>query len=232
MKEGEFKANADINTLESNLKDALQDVITQVERKQGTLPGGLKERIVKTLKPEINWKEVLSTFVTKCIGGDRSWSRCSRHGMSRDMYLPGRTDENIKMLLAIDTSGSTMSDLPMFLGELKGLVESFGKYEVTVLQCDSYVQDVKEYSSDEPIDVNAFEMKGFGGTSFRPIFNWYNEHGGSEDYACILVFTDGYGDVPKYGPDVPVLWVLTNDGYTEMCDWGEKMFFRPKKKNR
>ena len=54
----------------------------------------------------------------------------------------------IELVIAIDTSGSTVSDFPDFITELQGLVESFGDYTITVIQCDTEIHSVEEYSSN------------------------------------------------------------------------------------
>ena len=215
----------DAKETEEKIKDMVCAVAQSIERKQGHLPAGIASIVKEMLKPEINWKEALSQFVTKCLGGEHSWKRCSRHALGRGMYLPGKMEDKIKLALGVDTSGSYLSDLPKFLGELKSLLSSFGKYEITIIQCDAEVQDVKNYSDDNPIDVDKFETKGGGGTSFKPVFKWVRESG--EEYNCLVYFTDGYGDAPTYPiPGLPTLWVLTSDGCEDFCDWGEKMKFK------
>lgn len=208
------------------ITDAVCAAAQSIERKQGHLPDGIENIVKEVLKPEINWKEALSRFCTKFLGGDHSWRRCSRHAVARDMYLPGKVDEKINALVAIDTSGSTNPDLPKFLGELEGLVKSFGKYEITIVQCDAEIQDVKKFDNNNPIALKDFKMKGFGGTDFRPVFKWVREHG-EDEYNCVIYFTDSYGTAPTYAPPYPVLWVLTSDGNEDFCDWGEKMKFKP-----
>ena len=215
---------------EEKMNEMVCAVAQSIERKQGHLPAGIAGIVKKILKPEINWKEALSQFVTKCLGDEHSWRRCSRHALARGMYLPGKDGEKIKVALALDTSGSTNPDLPRFLGEVKGLLNSFGGYEIDVIQCDAEVQDVAHYDNDNPMDVENFEMHGGGGTDFRPVFKWIREKG--EEYNCLVFMTDGYGTAPTYPiPGLPTLWVLTQDGTEDFCDWGEKMRFKPSRED-
>lgn len=218
----------DAKETEDKIKEMVTSVAQSIERKQGHLPAGIDNIVKEMLKPEINWKEALSQFVTKCLNGDHSWRRCSRHALGRGMYLPGKDGEKIKCAVAVDTSGSYLADLPKFLGELNSIVKTFGGYEITLIQCDAEVQDVKKYTDDEPMDVENFKCKGGGGTDFKPPFKWLREHG-EEDINCLVYFTDGYGDAPTYPPPYPTLWVLTSDGAEDFCDWGEKMKFKPSK---
>lgn len=219
----------DAKEVENNIKEMVCSVSQSIERKQGHLPAGIDQLVKEMLKPEINWKEALSQFVTKTLGGEHSWSRCSRHALARGHYLPGKTDMKIKAALVLDTSGSYLQDLPKFLAEFKALVESFGKYEITLVQCDAEVQDVKEYDADTPMDFDHFDAKGGGGSDFRPAFKKLRELG--DDFNCCITFTDGYISMPTYPPPYPTLFVLTPDAPTDFVEWGEKMVYRPDYRN-
>ena len=212
--------------VEENIKEIVCSVAQSIERKQGHLPAGIESMVKEMLKPEINWKEALSQFVTKCFGGEHSWKRCSRHHLARGYYLPGRFNEKINIGLVLDTSGSYLGDMPKFLAELDSLLKSFGNYKITLIQCDAKVQDVKEYDDSNPIDVKNFKIKGGGGSDFRPAFKYIREHGEAE-FNAVISFTDGFIDVPTYAPPYPVLFVLPNDGHKDFCDWGQKMVYKP-----
>ena len=219
----------DSREAENKIKEMVTAVAQSIERKQGHLPAGIDNLVKEMLKPEINWKEALSQFVTKTLGGEHSWSRCSRHALGRGMYLPGKTDMKIKAALVLDTSGSYLQDLPKFLAEFKSLVESFGKYEITMVQCDAEVQDVKTYDPETPMEFDKFDAKGGGGSDFRPAFKKLRELG--DDFNCCITFTDGYISMPTYPPPYPTLFVLTPDADKDFCDWGEKMVYKPDYRN-
>ena len=215
----------DARETENKIKEMVTAVAQSIERKQGHLPAGIDNLVKEMLKPEINWKERLSMFVTACLGGDHSWKRCSRHALGRGMYLPGRNDQKLKAALILDTSGSYLQDLPKFLAEFKSLVESFGKYEITMIQCDAEVQDVKTYDAETPMEFDKFNAKGGGGSDFRPAFKKLRELG--DDFDTCIVFTDGYISMPTYPPPYPTLFVLTPDANKDFVEWGEKMVYKP-----
>lgn len=218
--------------VEDKIKDSIVAAAQSIQRRQGHLPAGVRSMVEELLRPEIDWREALGQFVTKCIGGEqKSWKRCSRHALARGEYLQGRSDEKIRVAVAVDTSGSCLGDIPKFLGELDGLLNSFGKRELTLIQCDAEVQKVDRYGDDDQLDAKKFEVAGFGGTSFKPPFKWLRENG-QEDIDCMVYLTDGYGDAPTYPPPYPVLWVLTSDGCSDFCEWGEKMRFDPSRGKR
>lgn len=219
----------DAREAENKIKEMVTAVAQSIERKQGHLPAGIDNLVKEMLKPEINWKEALSQFVTKTLGGEHSWSRCSRHALARGHYLPGKTDMKIKAALVLDTSGSYLQDLPKFLAEFKALVESFGKYEITLVQCDAEVQDVKNYDTETPMEFDKFNAKGGGGSDFRPAFKKLRELG--DDFNCCITFTDGYISMPTYPPPYPTLFVLTPDAPKDFVEWGEKMVYKPEYRN-
>lgn len=216
--------------IENKIKEMVTSVAQSIERKKGHLPAGIDNLVKEMLKPEINWKEALSQFVCKVLGGEHTWSRVSRHALARGHYLPGKTDMKIKAALILDTSGSYLQDLPKFLAEFKALVESFGKYEIQMIQCDAEVQDVKSYDTETPMDFDKFNAKGGGGSDFRPAFKKLRELG--DDFNCCIVFTDGYITMPTYPPPYPTLFVLTPDADKDFVEWGEKMVYKPESRNK
>lgn len=197
----------------------------RVEKMQGNVPTHVKELIKKFTNSEIDWKELLASFVTKCYNdGNRSWIPPNRRHVHNDVYLQSRQATKIKAVVAIDTSGSTTNDRSKFLGELNGLINSFGRYELTIICADAEVDDVKTYTQDDNlnIELDGYEMGGGGGTSFIPPFDYVLENGIECD--CFLYLTDGYGPAPEKNPlGIPVLWIITKNGTEDFCDWGQKI---------
>jgi predicted metal-dependent peptidase len=131
-------------------------------------------------------------------------------------------DEAIRAVVAIDTSGSTSCELPRFFSELTGLMKSFGKYDLTVIQCDASISKVEKFSDTSPLDPEKkIEVFGFGGTDFKPVFDYIKK--GHEQPEVLIYVTDGWGDAPEHPPAYPVLWVLTSNG-KQPADWGKSVF--------
>ena len=207
-----------------NMRQIVIQTACSIERRQGTLPGNLKEIVDRLRKPELNWKELLKQFVTSCLGGSRRWLPPARRYVGMGLYLQSRRNEKFSAVMAIDTSGSTTGDLPQFFAELSSLLKSFGNYELTVIQCDVEIQHMEKFSGDTPLPSNyQWESYGHGGTSFIPPFEYVKEHKLRPD--IFIYLTDGYGDAPEKAPQFPVLWVLTNDG-EEPALWGKKIKFK------
>ena len=200
----------------------------RVEKMKGNVPAHVKELVKKMTSAELDWKELLAQFVTRCYNsGNRSWIPPNRRHVHNDMYLQSRQATKLKAVIALDTSGSTMGDRTKFLSELNGLVNSFGHYELTVICADAEVDDVKTYTQDDNlnIEMDGYEMHGGGGTSFVPPFNYVLDNHIECD--CFLYLTDGYGPAPEKNPlGIPVMWIITKDGTEDFCDWGQKIHLK------
>ena len=193
----------------------------QVKRTKGYIPDYLNVVIKNIYKPSLDWKQILQQFVTLQFGGERQWLPPNRRYVSRGLYLPSGKSSYLSVAVAVDTSSSTMYDLPFFLSELKGIIDTFGKYDVTLIECDSEIKRVRKFNEWEPFDYEDFEFEGMGGTDFRPVFSYINEE--IESPKLLIYLTDGYGEAPNNPPSYPVLWVLTHDGEPP-ANWGWKTF--------
>jgi len=222
----DFKPKIDSDFAEK-MREAVIAEVQRCEQTKGDVPSGLDGIIKEMLKPEISWKDVLSQFVTTCFGGKRKWLPPSRRHVYDEIYLQSRRDEKIKVGCLVDTSGSCWGDLSKFFGELSGLLNSFGNYDLFVIQCDAAVHGCDQYDAGNPFpvdDPSSIDIKGCGGSDFRPAFKYIREN--ALEFDALVCFTDGYIDVPTYDPGYPVLWVLTKDGNENLCDWGQKLKFK------
>jgi len=200
-------------------------VAQQVKRTKGSLPAYLEQLVQDRYKPELSWQEILQQFVSYCFGGTRQWLPPNRRYIHSGLYLPSRKDDFLSVTVAVDTSGSTMNDLPAFLAELKGIVSSFGRYELVLIECDMEIQKVRTFTEAEPFEYEKFNFHGFGGTSFTPVFDYIEKN--VVEPKLLIYLTDGFGNAPKKPPKYPVLWVLTSDGKPP-ADWGSKAFLNRK----
>ena len=197
----------------------------QVEKIYGTLPGNAASLVEKLLNPQLPWREVLKQFVTTCYGGERRYLPPSRRHIWNNLYLPGMRSERLKAVVAVDTSGSTIPEMESFFTELNSLMQSFGQYEMTVIHCDAAVQKIENYSDARPFRGKALELKGGGGTDFRPVFEYVQKMPQKPD--LLIYITDGYGPAPENPPSYPVLWVLSANGENH-CPWGKVIQLKEK----
>ena len=185
---------------------------------------GSFERLLEALStPHVSWLVLLRQFLRLCRGGGYSWMRPNRRLIAHGVYLPGRQCKSFTGIVALDTSPSTFADLPRFVAELMGLLKSFGKYDITVLECAKSIEQVWNISSNEPIlnvSEHAFKM-GFG-TDFTPVFDYICDHHLAPN--ILIYFTDGDGPCPEAKPPYPVLWVLPKGGEAPV-PWGQVIYY-------
>lgn len=215
------------NKMKENIISSAMEVS---KRNKGSLPSFIENMIEKMLEPEFNWKELLSQFITKINLEKKSWTRPNRRHIWQDEYVQGRYDESLNICCLVDTSGSCTSDLTKFMSELNGLIASFGDYNLTVIECDTEIKNISEYDNNNPFpidNISKIKMHGGGGSDFRPAFDKICEDLSNDDnkYNIIVVFTDGYIDVPKYNQTgKEIIWVLTADG-SAPADYGYTIKF-------
>ena len=207
--------------LAGKIRERIVAVAQQLERTRGSIPAHLEGVVRAALRPQIRWQEVLAQFVTSCYGGSRRWLPPNRRHVSQGLYLQSSRKERLQAAVAIDTSGSTTADLPQFFSELNALLNTFGDYELTVMQCDCKMQHVERYDAYNPFHSPEWEVYGQGGTDFRPPFDYVAEHPELEP-SCFIYITDGFGPTPDNPPPYPVLWLLTGDG-VKPAPWGREL---------
>lgn len=204
--------------LADKIRERIVAVAQQIERTRGTIPEHLANIVRAALRPQIRWQEVLAQFVTSCYGGSRRWLPPNRRHISQGLYLQSSRKERLQAAVAIDTSGSTTADLPQFFSELTSLLNTFGDYELTVMQCDCEIQNVEKFDAYNPFHSIEWKAYGHGGTDFRPPFVYVAEHSETEP-SCLIYITDGCGPAPDNPPPYPVLWILTGNG-EKPAPWG------------
>lgn len=123
-------------------------------------------------------------------------------------------------VIVLDTSGSCQADLiDKFLNitfDILGDENSFfEKVRIHIIQCDNEVQDDTVLSDvhDFMQFKDNFKIKGFGGTDFRPAFNYVNNLIDMKKLRPrgLIYFTDGYGTYPKIKPPYETAFVFVND---------------------
>lgn len=199
-------------------------VAMQSAARAGALPAGVAQLVQKVLEPRVSWNQVLSQFLQRSRAGASSWARISRRHIWRSAWLPGRADQSLRIVVGLDTSGSTEGLLASFVAELRGILKSFREYDILVLECDARIHRETRITPANASGwmrevVGAGGLLGGGGTSFLEIF----ERADKEDPHALLLFTDGDGLAPEHPPRWPVLWVLAGEGARRPVDWGQSV---------
>jgi len=183
----------------------------------GKLGGELARMIDHLLQPQLPWRMLLARYMTAIARDDYSYMRPSRR--EGDFILPSLRSHQLDLVVAVDTSGSIKdSEMEEFIDEidaLKGQVRA----RVTLLPCDAKLCEGAPWVF-EPWEQfsRPGEIKGGGGTSFRPVFGWIERAGLRPD--LLVYFTDAQGEFPAAEPPFPVIWLVK--GKTKV-PWGQRI---------
>ncbi len=124
--------------------------------------------------------------------------------------------------ICIDTSESCKGELVRSFVEhtfsiLKNQEDYAHAINVHVIQCDARVQSDVKITDLGDVDrfMEEFEVRGMGGTDFRPAFAYVNglvESGELPDMKGVIYFTDGLGAFPEKPPAYDAAFVFMDEG--------------------
>lgn len=152
--------------------------------------------------------------------------------------LEYKDEKNVRdLVIAIDTSGSTDGELVK-----KFVDKSFeilcnndvigAKFNIHVVQCDAEIQDDTVLKNRDDVDgfLRNLEIKGLGGTDFRPVFHYINELIRKKELRNLrglLYFTDGKGTYPKRKPVYDTAFIFVDDDACgdDVPAWAMKVYF-------
>lgn len=180
----------------------------QIAKTMGCMPGGLDRLIGDVGKPQVNWRDQLSNFMTRLSRDDYNWMTPDRRHIGRGVWLPAMRSESMPpIVVCVDTSGSVGADeLNQFAAEIGDVLTSCRPQELIVLYVDTEVASVQRFV---PGDQVVLAPKGGGGTDFCPAFEWVESELDGDPPAAVVYLTDGFGRFPNVDPDYPVLWCST-----------------------
>lgn len=136
------------------------------------------------------------------------------------------TDRVREFVIAIDTSGSVRGDLVRrFIEHTFEILKESESYatdvNIHIVQCDTRVQADMKIGKLSEIDalMERFTVRGFGGTDFRPVFDYVDDlrkRGELTDMKGLIYFTDGLGQFPEKPPEYDTAFVFMNDEGKEL----------------
>lgn len=128
--------------------------------------------------------------------------------------------------IVIDTSMSCSGELvKKFLEETYGVLSEndsfFRKVNIHIIQCDDQVQTDQKIESEEDLKdyMGHLELKGEGGTDFRPAFAYVEsliKQHAFERLKGLLYFTDGRGTYPSKMPPYETAFVFMKEDYEDV----------------
>ena len=130
-----------------------------------------------------------------------------------------------QFVIVIDTSMSCSGELVQrFLEETYDVLSEsetyFRKIRIHILQCDDKVQSdvILTCADDLKAYMEHFQIKGYGGTDFRPAFEYVNTlkvTGQLNGLKGLIYFTDGKGIYPVAAPTYDVAFVFIKERFSE-----------------
>lgn len=191
---------------------------------QGKLPEQLERFVDEFLQPKVPWEEKLRNKLTKVLGRDAvTWSKINRRRyVSQGVILPGYTGYGCgTVIFMMDTSGSmSPNEIKQGLGECDKIMDDCKPEELIIMGIDAQVHDVTHLYQGDSLADNMPPLKGGGGTSFVPGFDWVRDEGIIPD--AVVYFTDMMGNFPD-DPGYPVIWCNCHDTQTE-APFGDTIF--------
>ncbi len=229
-----------------NIRETMQTEMESFGEKNEDSSRNLLEQVKIENREKYNYRQFLRKFAVLReeaeIDPDSFDPVFYTYGMSlyRNMPLiePLETKEVYKIedfVIVIDTSMSVSGDLVRhFLQETYGVLgesESyFRKINIHIIQCDEEIRsDVTITSREEMKDyMEHFTLSGFGGTDFRPAFEYVNgllNKGAFKKLRGLLYFTDGKGIYPVKMPPYDTAFVFMEDQYEDISvpGWAMKV---------
>ncbi len=190
----------------------------QTALQNGKLEGEMARMVDFLLQPKLPWRMLLARFMSMTARDDYSYSRPSTRRGDPAVYPSLRSHET-NVVVVIDTSGSISADeIQEFISEIDS-IKSQVRARITLLTCDSDLNHGCPWIF-EPWDEFAMdvEIRGGGGTNFKPAFNWVEEQDSNPD--LLMYFTDAEGVFPEAEPMYPVLWLVKGK---EIVPFGQRI---------
>lgn len=147
-------------------------------------------------------------------------------------------------VIAVDTSMSCKEELiRKFLEQTYSVLSEsesfFRKIRVHIIQCDDKVQSDVVIHNQEEMEryMEQFEIHGFGGTDFRPVFGYVNKLIAKKAFRRLrglIYFTDGYGTFPAKKPLYETAFAFLKEDYSDVDvpAWAMKLILEPEQLRR
>ena len=252
-----LSGNAKLDLDDLTLKDEWKKIAEQIEMEietfakvRGKFASSLVQNLRSVNREKYDYSEFLRKFAavneTVKVSDDEfdyiyyNYGLQHYHKMPLIEPLEYREDNKIRdFVIAIDTSGSVAGEeVQSFLQKTYNILknrESFhNKINVHIVQCDAQIQSDEVIHSPEDFEryLETMEIRGLGGTDFRPVFEYVDrllKEGVFSDLKGLIYFTDGLGIYPPSKPDYRTAFVFVESGYNvpEVPVWAMKVVLRP-----
>ena len=173
----------------------------------GKLGDSMMRLVDFMLQPKLPWRSLLAQYMTAIARDDYSYSRpSSRRG--DPALFPSLRSAQLNVTVALDTSGSISDkEINEFVSEIDA-IKSTVRAKISLQACDAKLAEGGPWTF-EPWDEfsrDNIKLKGGGGTSFVPVFDWVDRQDTRPD--LLVYFTDADGKFPQAEPAYPVIWLV------------------------
>jgi len=192
--------------LSEELKEQFEQIFQKLDR-QGNLPKDMKFVVPEYFSHKVDWREFLYGYIAAYAKSTYSFVPPNMKYLYRGIYLPSLSSDLLRIVIAIDTSGSVDETLlTTFLGEVNSIMQSYPNYEIDLITADAKIQSHKVFLPGESLE---YEVSGGGGTDFRPVFEYIDQQ---INYPTLLLyFTDGMGTFPENEASYDVMWIMPEE---------------------
>ena len=233
-KSGTERQRRDLEQAWREISERLQVDLETISRRHGTDAGNLVQELKAVNRETYDYADFLRRYaslgeVTQ-VNQDEFDYIYYTYGLSLYGNMPlvepleYKEVRRIKeFVIAIDTSGSVSGDLVQrFVTKTYNILRQqenfFTKINLHIIQCDAEVQEDRKITSQKDFDnyLDTMQLHGFGGTDFRPVFQYVDElvrAGEFTNLKGMIYFTDGRGIFPEKKPDYDAAFVFLDDGY-------------------
>lgn len=210
----------------------IQLQVESISRYREKLPGSAIDNIKEVFREKYSYRDFLKKFVSRQeelkIDQDEFDYIYYTYGMKLYGNLPliepleyKDTSKIHDFVIAIDTSGSCQGKVVRsFLNKTYTIFKDTGCFtqhmNLHIVQCDSKIQSAVKLTSEEDFDkyIENIEVKGFGGTDFRPVFEYVDKQLRNKEFhnfRGLLYLTDGNGVFPQMVPEYPTAFLVVED---------------------
>ena len=195
---------ADEEMFEQFANEALEKIAAQ-----GDLPLDIERFFTVTDTNRVDWRRELYHAIDRHYRDNYRMMPPSKKLLYRGIYLPSLYSDTLRLTIAVDSSGSVdESLLSLFISEVESILIHFPNYVIDMIVCDAKIQGYRQFLSGEALEI---EIKGGGGTDFRPVFSFIDEK--LEIPSLLLYFSDTKGTFPEIEPMHETIWISS-----EICD--------------
>ena len=189
----------------------------------GKEPSGMARMFEHLHRHKLNWRTLLRRTVASKVPYDLTYTRPNKKYMAHDIFMPSIYGESVKVICAIDTSGSISTpELTAFVSEMVGIARSFNQAEFRILTHDCEIHDDMKVMDGNINKIKSLVPHGGGGTDHRPVYDYIRAKKLKRTTKLFISFTDGYSCYPEQRPDVDTIFVLAGAHCPpeQMPKWG------------